>query len=156
MSTKGTDWDLIEPQLTYGWLLALAYEHGWQASWNQIKAVAVMTAESQRFARAWHINRDPETGEAKSLDQGLWQINDKAHPYDGNIWNPWENFSVARKIFTGRQHQFNAWAAYNSGAYLKYVPAVSEQWVIGRWRNKLPRVTNWDLMEFSAPTIPTP
>jgi len=153
MSIKGTDWDLVEPKLSYGWLLALAYEHGWTAPWNQVKAVAVCAAESSRYARAWHINEPGTPNE--SLDRGLFQIND-LHEYDGNIWNPFENFMVARRIFVGRGHKFNAWAAYNSGAYLKYVPIVETHQLIGRWEKKLLLVGNWDLTELSPPPIPTP
>jgi len=154
MSDKGIIWDLVEPKVSYGWLLALAFEHGWKADFNMVKAVAVCAAESSRYSRAWHIN-DPG-GPKESLDQGLFQINDRAHPYDGNIWNPWENVAEARRIFVGRGYKFNAWAAYNSGAYLKYVPLVWMHYARGRWQNKLPLVTNWDRPLTEAPPIPTP
>jgi len=154
VSTKGTDWDFVEPKLTVGWLLALAYAHGWKSKWSQIRAVCVCLAESQGYARAWHINKLGEPGE--SLDQGLFQIN-TLHEYDGNIWNPWENVAMARRIYVGRGFKFTAWAANNSGAWLVHLPKVTARFVLDKWRTgRLPYADQWDLTELPAPEIPTP
>ena len=50
--------------------LALVYAKGWKRRWKQIKAVAIICAESARYARAWHDNLDAD-GNVVSRDRGL-------------------------------------------------------------------------------------
>lgn len=132
-----------EPQLTYGWALALCYHVGWFKPENQKIAVAVMTAESQRYPDAWHENTDEE-GNILSTDWGLFQLNDKAQdialPYH---LEPIANAQKAYDIFKNRGKQFTAWAAYNSGNYERWMPFVEEQFNKGRWRTKLDKVVKY-------------
>lgn len=72
---KGIDWDLEGEQLTIKWALALCYFVGFRGV-RLVSAVALMSAESVRWTRAWNKNYDSETGALKSTDRGLFQIND--------------------------------------------------------------------------------
>lgn len=130
---------LAGKRLTYGWALALAYHVGFRGK-DLVTAVALMDAESARFPDSWHDNLD-EDGHLVSTDWGLYQINDKWHdlelPYD---LNPIANAELAHELYKFSQG-FNPWAAYNSGAHLKFVPVVQAAWELERWRNKVPNVT---------------
>lgn len=133
---------LAGKQLTYGWALALCYHAGWRGKELET-AVAVMTAESLRYVEAWHDNVD-EDGNILSTDWGLFQINDKAQdielPYH---LEPIPNAEKARDIYKGRGKSFSAWAAYNSGRYLQFLPEVQRHRALMRWRNKVPKVVSY-------------
>ena len=133
---------LAGEQLTYGWALALDYYVGWRGK-DLITSVALMCAESARYTLAWHENLNEDATVVLSTDWGLFQINDKAHPdlelpedYNNGI----ANAKFAHQIYKDHGKSFNAWAAYNSGAYLKFVPAVTAAWVLPRWRLKVENV----------------
>lgn len=103
-------------------------------------AVAVMSAESLRYVRAYHINFEGSMQE--STDYGLFQINDKSHPeYNVEMfgfdpkWNVW----VAHKIYVSRGKSFNAWAAYNSGRFQQFLPDAQKKFAAETWRLLVPR-----------------
>jgi len=153
MSEKGLDWDLVGEQLRWGWILALVYEMGWKSRWSQIQAAALVCSESQRFTQAWHINNRGESNESR--DEGLLQVNDYWHKDAGNMWNPWENIAYARTMYVASGFSFNQWAAYRSKAYLKYAPLATFHYLKGRWKKRLPIITNLDNPLAEAPPIPT-
>ncbi len=131
---------LAGKQLTYGWALALCYDVGWTRKDNLQTAVAVMCAESARYPGAWHENYigvPPDELQLVSTDWGLFQLNDVAQklelPYH---LEPIPNAQKAYEIFKARGKKFTAWAAFNSGAYEKFLPPVRDAYDIGRWRNK--------------------
>lgn len=128
-------------QLTYGWALALDYHVGWRGR-DLITSVALMCAESARYTLAWHANLDA-AGNLLSTDWGIFQINDKAHPdleLPEDYRNVIANAEFAHQIYKDHGKSFNAWAAYTSGAYLKFVPAVTAAWLLPRWRLKVANV----------------
>jgi Lysozyme like domain len=127
-------WALQGRQLTYGWALAVCHHAGFRGR-KLITAAALMTAESGRFAGAWHQNA-PD-----SVDRGLFQINSKAHPAQTReqMYQPIPNAGFARRLSHGGD-DFTAWAAFNSNAHLKYVPAAAAAWALPRWRRKVPMV----------------
>lgn len=132
---------LAGKQLTYGWALALCYDVGWKRADRLKVAVAVMCAESARYPDSWHENYigvPPDELQLVSTDWGLFQLNDKAQdlelPYH---LEPIANAQKAYEIFKQRGKKFTAWAAYNSGAYEKFLPPVRDAYDLGRWRNKV-------------------
>lgn len=127
------NWGLGGVQLSYGWALALCHHVGFRGK-DLTRAVAIMTAESGRWTEAWHRNYPGTTQE--STDRGLFQINSKFHVdlADDEAFKPIPNAAYAYKISSGRH--FTPWAAYNSGAYLKYMPLVWATRVLGRWHKK--------------------
>jgi urease accessory protein UreH len=148
---KGVTWDFDGNQIDRKNALALCYAQGFNHVHQCITAASVMTAESQRYAKAWHHNHEHDsdgnnvvrndTGEIiiLSTDRGLFQINDVAQPnvseeeaFDAKI-----NVDAAHKIYRTRGDKFTAWAAYNSGAYLKYVPEFTVVWLRGSWRKRI-------------------
>lgn len=139
-------WGLEGRQLSVGWALALCQHVGFRGK-NLTNAVALMTAESGRYTRAWHENLITTNGGPSyvdSVDHGLFQINDKWHPDLENANDPVSNASYAFDMSSGGEH-FGAWAAYDSGAYKKYVPVV---WAIRHltlWRGKVHRVAKGEL-----------
>jgi len=131
---------LAGEQLTYGWALALGYHVGWRGK-DLRESVALMCAESARYTEAYHENLD-EDHELDSTDWGLFQINDKWHP-DFEMpegFNPIYNAEYAHGMWKASGRSFNAWAAYNSGAYEKFIPVVTAAWLLPRWRLKVPHV----------------
>lgn len=127
-------------RLTYGWALAVCYDAGWRGK-DLIDAVALMCAESARYERAYHQNLD-ELGNLTSTDWGLFQINDKWHP-DFELpegLNALYNVRYAHKMWKANGKNFNAWAAYVSGAYKQFLPPVIDAWEKKRWENKLVNV----------------
>ncbi len=125
-------------QLTFGWALALCWDVGWRHERELKTAVAVMCAESARYPESWHDNIDPDTGEVISTDWGLFQLNDKAQNLELTYHlEPIANAQKAFAIYKGRGKKFTAWAAYNSGAYEKFMPAVRDAYDLGRWKNKI-------------------
>ncbi len=127
-------------QLTYKHALALCSSVGFRKK-NLVTAVALMCAESGRYVGAYHVNIDVETGEVDSTDRGLFQINDKWHPdlSDLEAYQAKCNAEYAFKMSSGQN--FGAWAAYNSGAHLKFVPIVAAVRALGTWRTRIPY---WD------------
>ena len=105
-------------QLTIQQALALCYVMGWRRT-DLTTAVALMFAESGRYTKAWHDNLR-EDGSVASTDRGLYQINDKAHPAlsDEAAYNGVANTMYAFALW--ERNGFAPWAAYNSGAWLKY------------------------------------
>lgn len=82
-------------------------------------ALAVMYAESRCNPGAVNENKNKE-GTVWSRDYGLMQINDYYH--DVTDWqNPETNIKKAYEIFRRAGGVFTPWAAFNSGAYLKYL-----------------------------------
>ena len=153
---KGTTWDFGGNQLDIKNALALVRAKGFSGREEVITAVCVMTAESQRYARAWHHNHEHEpdrpdvhvisneTGQPVilSTDRGIFQINDKAHPdLDPEVmFNPRRNAEMAREVWRNRGRSFEAWAAFNSGAYLRFWDEVAQAYFRGVWRE---RVEKW-------------
>ena len=153
---KGTTWDFRGNQIGPKSALALCYVSGWRGKDRLITAASVMTAESQRYVRAWHLNHEHDlegnnvyrndTGEPIffSADHGLFQINrPELEPFDDELFNPKTNAKLAFALF--EQRHFQPWAAYNSGAYLKFVPEFEKKYSIergnfvGTWRLLIPK-----------------
>ena len=138
---KGITWDFDGRQLDIKTALAVCYARGFKSGDILTTAVAVMTAESQRYTKAWHINFDPPYGEpgaeAKSRDEGLFQINSMHGGFD---WFDIKvNVDKAYELYRGRGKQFTAWAAFNSGAYLRYVDEIERVRRLQLWRVRVPR-----------------
>jgi len=131
---------LAGEQLTYGWALALCYHVGWRGKTLR-DAVALMCAESARYEEAYHQNLDDE-GKLLSTDWGLFQINDKWHPsFEMPAgFNAIYNADYAHSMWRDNGHSFNAWAAYNSGAYLQFLPEVERHHALNRWSAKVRNV----------------
>ena len=130
---------LAGEQLTYGWSLALCSHVGW-AGKDLRDAVALMCAESARYTEAYHQNLDAK-GKVDSTDWGLFQINDKWHP-DFELpegLNPIVNAEYAHGMWKASRG-FSPWAAYDSGAYRVFLPAVTAAWLLPRWRLKVSHV----------------
>lgn len=123
-------------QLTFDTALARCYEHGWRAD-HLIDAVALMCAESARYTGAYHINYEGTT--QMSTDRGLFQINDKYYPdlSDDDAYKVHPNIDFAHRIYVDWDRTFNAWMAYKSGAYAKFVPYVKERYELDKWRLKV-------------------
>jgi hypothetical protein len=94
-------------------LAKLNYEAGWTDANQLLISIAVEIAEGNGYVTATHVNPDG------SIDRGLWQINDKAHPdvTDADAFDPVKATAWARKIYVDRGHTFNAWSAYMNGAW---------------------------------------
>ncbi|HEU5046073.1 MAG TPA: NlpC/P60 family protein [Nocardioidaceae bacterium] len=82
-------------------------------------AVAVSFAEDGS-----HDPRATNTNSDGSVDRGLWQINNKAHPNysDSYVFDPGDNAQAAYAISDGGKN-WKPWTTFNNGAYLKYIPA---------------------------------
>lgn len=109
--------DLTAP-LSYSWALALCYAAGFRGRFLT-QAVAIMCAESGRKSLAFYVNSN------LSVDRGLFQINDRAHPLvtDEKAFDPIFNVAYAYRL-AGGGADFTPWSAYNSGSYLKFIPLV--------------------------------
>jgi hypothetical protein len=114
---------LAGKQLNYGMALALCHHVGFRKGALNT-AVALMTAESGRYVEAWHDNLDDQ-GNVLSTDRGLFQINNHWHGdlLDADAYCAIPNAAYAFGM-SDQGEDFTAWAAYNSGAYLKYLPLV--------------------------------
>lgn len=101
------------PHLLPREIAKLTYEAGWKDAEKLLIAVSVCIAESNGYVRARHNNADG------SIDRGLWQINNLAHPgvSDSEADNPVWATRYARQLYESRGHTFNAWAAYTNGAW---------------------------------------
>lgn len=78
--------------------------------------VAIAQAESGLDTQATHNNSDG------SIDRGILQINDKAHPDVSStcVFDPTCAFQAGYRI-SSNGTDFTPWSTYNSGAYLKYM-----------------------------------
>jgi hypothetical protein len=143
-------WGLEGRKLSIGWALALTYHVGFRNKEQNI-AVALMTAESGRYCGAWHENLNAE-GKVLSVDHGLFQINDKWHPDfpEAEWFSAIDNAEEAFAISSGRF--FSAWAAFNNGAHVQYLPEVWAVKVLGKWKLKVPRVEE-ELGPRGTPTV---
>jgi hypothetical protein len=143
-------WGFAGRKLSYGWALALTHHVGFRGK-NQNTAVALMCAESARYCGAWHENI--VDGKVDSTDHGLYQINDKWHPdfRERDFYSAIDNAMYAFDMSSGQW--FTAWAAYNSGAHKKFLPAVWVVKVLGKWRKKVPYVEE-ELGPRHTPTMP--
>jgi hypothetical protein len=126
-------------QLSNGWALALCYYVGFRGHALSV-AVAVMSAESARYVESYHVNYPGSAQE--STDRGLFQINDMYHPdlTDRHAYQAIPNARYALTLTGPEGSNFGAWAAYNSGRYLYYLPFVWACRVRGRWKRKIHRV----------------
>lgn len=99
---------------------------------NIVIAIAIAKAESngKSNARCYNVGGGcsavPVAG-VRSTDMGLFQINDKAHPKvtSSIADDPGAAAVVAYKIAKNGVN-FHAWSSYNSGSYLKFIPAAEK------------------------------
>src|SRR4030095_12018821 len=147
---KGTTWDFDGNRLSVRSALALFYVVGFRGRSTLTTIAAVTAAESQRYARAWHHNHEHnpdgtnayrnDTGELIifSTDHGLTQLNrEDMAPFSDPIWDPKVNAKLARQLW--RVRGFQPWAAFNSGAYEKFLPEAEKVYDRQAWRLSIPR-----------------
>ena len=86
-----------------------------QYPWSSKIMLAIMRAESGCNPNSDNtgLNRDG------SNDKGLFQINSIHGFSDAERLDPIRNIEIAFKIW--RNQGYRAWAAYNNGAYLKFI-----------------------------------
>ena len=84
-------------------------------------AVAIAMAESGLQPNATHVNTDG------SVDRGLWQINNAAHPdvSDSSAFDPVTAAQDMLNISNGGTN-WNPWVTYQTGAYLQYLPEAEQ------------------------------
>lgn len=104
----------------------------WDAGWrdeNLITAVCIVLQESAGFTEATHENNDG------SMDNGLWQINNKAHPNvtQAVAFDPAAATKVARALY--KDQKFRPWAAYTTGAYMKHRDRATRG-MVNMWREQ--------------------
>lgn len=99
-------------------------------------AVAVMTAESGRFTKAWHDNLDA-AGMKTSTDRGLYQLNDRFHPgvSDEEAYDPKANAAYAFQL-SSQGKDWTPWMAFTSGAHEKYLSTITEVRTTTDWRSR--------------------
>jgi hypothetical protein len=121
-------------QISIASALAACRAAGW-AKEDLIVAVAVMSAESLRYVKAYHVN-DPGSAQ-ESTDRGLFQINDMSHPdlSDEDAYSAAPNVKYAQRMY--RTQDFKPWAAFNSGAYAKFLDEVRVVFDRGLWRTRV-------------------
>jgi len=90
-----------------------------------VEAVAIMSAESARITNAEHLNNNG------SIDRGLFQIN-SVHG-EASTFDPVKNAGYAFRLSQGGKN-WTAWAAYNNGAYQKYMPELRRFKLYHPWR----------------------
>lgn len=124
---------LAGEELTLKESLALCHVAGFDPKDLDV-AVAVMCAESGRWTRAWHDNLRAD-GSVASTDYGLYQIN-TVHGDDPDRWyDPTRNAEFAFQL-SKKGSDWSPWAAYNSGAHEKFVPAVTLIRQTTNWRSR--------------------
>jgi len=81
-----------------------------------VTAVAVALAESGGRTDAVNTNRNG------SRDLGLWQINDRAHPWiTGQSWqDPKVNAAAAYRVYREASGSFRPWVAFTSGSSSRF------------------------------------
>ena len=99
-------------------LAEMLQEAGFAPGTSTVNGCSIVCAESGRNPLAKHVNTDG------SIDRGLWQINDKAHPdvTDQAAYDPVQATAAAFSI----SHQgtdYGAWSTWNNGAYKPHVEA---------------------------------
>ena len=84
-------------------------------------AVAIAMAESGLNPNATNVNTDG------SVDRGLWQINNAAHPdvSDSSAFNPVTAAQGMLSISNGGTN-WEPWVTYQTGAYLQYLPEAQQ------------------------------
>ena len=84
-------------------------------------AVAIAMAESGLNPNATNVNTDG------SVDRGLWQINNAAHPdvSDSSAFNPATAAQDMLNISNGGTN-WSPWVTYQTGAYLNYLPEAEQ------------------------------
>lgn len=137
----GVTWAFEGRQLGVKSALALLRAVGFVGKDDLVTGVSVMTAESQRWTAAWHYNHTDIQGHdifsVASTDHGLMQLSRDGQEKDVELFVPKTNAKLARKLYLARGWQ--PWAAYNSGAYLQFVPEVEKKYDRGTWRLMVPR-----------------
>lgn len=93
-------------------------EAGFPGGTSQADGLAICQAESGRDPNAKHVNTDG------SIDRGIWQINDKAHPdvTDATAYDPVLATRAALSISKGGT-DFSPWSAFTNGAYKAHLEA---------------------------------
>jgi hypothetical protein len=109
---------LAGDQLSFKEALALGKVVGFGSGPKLVTAIAVMCAESGRYVGAWHDNDNGST------DRGLFQLNTiHANITDAEAYDPKQNAAFAYEL-SKQGTDFSPWAAYNSGAYEKFLDDV--------------------------------
>lgn len=90
---------------------------GQGAGKNAAIVVGIILAESGGNPLARNVNKDG------SVDRGLFQINNAAHPdvSDACAYSPLCAWAAARRISKGWT-DFSPWTTYRNGEYLKHLP----------------------------------
>jgi hypothetical protein len=109
----------------------LLWNHGWTDAVNLTIMVAIVSAESLRFAGAWHYNdpADNPPGDG-STDWGMFQLNDgnkhgntktpeEVEAFKVIAFDPNQAVVRARALYDARH--FQPWAAYGNEAYKKFL-----------------------------------
>lgn len=116
------------------WSLAMGYDAGFRGK-QLSTAVAIMTAESNRYEEAYNTNADG------SIDRGLFQINsvhdDQISPADA--FNALKNTAYAFTLSKGGK-DFSPWVAYTNGAYEQYLDDIQTIQALQTWRRRLPKL----------------
>jgi hypothetical protein len=91
---------------------------GFPAGTSQAEGLAICQAESGRDPNAKHVNTDG------SIDRGIWQINDKAHPdvSDATAFDPVLSTRAALSISKGGT-DYGPWSTFTNGAYKAHLEA---------------------------------
>lgn len=94
--------------------------------------LAIVYAESGGNTQAKHVNGDG------SIDRGLWQINNKAHPdvTDQCAYDPVCSSKFAHQLFSGHGNSWQSWATFTGGSYQKFLPRAQSDF--NAWVNGLP------------------
>lgn len=100
------------PLPSYSGVCAEYYDLVNQYDWDTNTALAVMYAESRCNPTAVNHNTNG------TQDTGLFQLNSA---YWKQTFDPEENVAEAYRIYTRWGYSFNAWVAYTSGAYARYL-----------------------------------
>jgi hypothetical protein len=125
---------LAGEQLTLKEALALCWVVGFRGP-HLIDAVATMCAESGRYTLAWHDNLTAD-GSVSSVDRGLFQINTiHASLSDAEAYDPLQNAGFAYQL-SEQGTDFSPWAAYNSGAYEKFLEGVRVVKEADTWKSR--------------------
>lgn len=89
------------------------------------KGDALTTAVAVSFAEdGGHDPQATNTNSDGSVDRGLWQINNKAHPNysDEYVFDPQNNAEAAYAISSGGK-DWTPWTTYKTGVYQQFLPA---------------------------------
>jgi len=105
-------------QIAYIALADILNTAGFPAGTSQEEGIAVVAAESGRDPNAKHVNADG------SVDRGLWQINNVAHPdvTDATAFDPVLSTKAALSISKGGT-DYGPWSTFTNGAYTAHLEA---------------------------------